>query len=631
MGIEIIHQAVLTHLLKNNQECFSLRSKDKRNEDKLSRGYWFLGNENYTVISFWKGNDWRAKVPNIFFGIAASGRTWLECVDRDGSNKSKFFEEIAPILGLKHIKNKRDGEEKFLWQKNYANVNNNYIEYLDEFLTKDKQIIDALIVSKNKTALFPVIVKKEFQENLKNIEIQRQLIPIYKYISQPLPILSVPLKRIILYDIGHFKQIKLDLDRQVIGLIGENGSGKSFIIRSIALGLAGINENDVIDPNNEAIQKMLRIESIEKDRETYSPQGQIRLYYGNKGGLDYERGEKNFINFAHQRGETVESNGNIRNDFNRIEDDTVSDLTATRGNNFVSLVIGFSQMKSLQDDRNGSSTESDLKPRISEVTSLIYNLPDKAFNHFTTWIIKLWSAKTNPNDRELQHKLLHEIFSVIYKIVGGTFELMPMQVEQSEIFVKTLDAPLGIPLRLISQGYKNVIGWVGYFMQRLWEVTEFGKAGFKNTPAVCLIDEIDTYLHPKWQKTILSVLVEQFPNTQFVVTTHSPLVITHLDNRKKNVAIYRISKDGAEEVHAAGQDISTAILRHFGIQRRPLYYQEKIDSLFSNIDSFEENNYEASIESLEKELEELRNILGNEDPDVVSAARILEMLKIPMD
>jgi predicted ATP-binding protein involved in virulence len=62
-----------------------------------------------------------------------------------------------------------------------------------------------------------------------------------------------------------------------------------------------------------------------------------------------------------------------------------------------------------------------------------------------------------------------------------------------------------------------------------------------------LIDEIDTYLHPEWQRTILNVLVNEFPNTQFVVTTHSADILSNIDTRKdKDYFVYRLerSQDG---------------------------------------------------------------------------------------
>lgn len=44
-------------------------------------------------------------------------------------------------------------------------------------------------------------------------------------------------------------------------------------------------------------------------------------------------------------------------------------------------------------------------------------------------------------------------------------------------------------------------------------------------PAVVLVDEIDLHLHPSWQRKLMSYLSERFPNTQFIATAHSPLVV----------------------------------------------------------------------------------------------------------
>jgi hypothetical protein len=154
---------------------------------------------------------------------------------------------------------------------------------------------------------------------------------------------------------------------------------------------------------------------------------------------------------------------------------------------------------------------------------------------------------------------------------------------------------------------------------------------FTQTPAICLIDEIDTYLYPKWQKNILSTLVDAFPKVQFVVTTHSPLIITHLKNTDNSVTIYQISPNRAEKIRASGQDIRTALRMHFGVERRPLFYQAQIDDLFLNFEKWEAQEKGITWVSLEKQLNELVKILGETDPDVETATRILEALKIPLD
>ncbi len=51
---------------------------------------------------------------------------------------------------------------------------------------------------------------------------------------------------------------------------------------------------------------------------------------------------------------------------------------------------------------------------------------------------------------------------------------------------------------------------------------------FLNTKGIVLIDEIDLHLHPSWQKSVIKGLQATFPNIQFIVTTHSPLIINHV-------------------------------------------------------------------------------------------------------
>jgi predicted ATPase len=55
---------------------------------------------------------------------------------------------------------------------------------------------------------------------------------------------------------------------------------------------------------------------------------------------------------------------------------------------------------------------------------------------------------------------------------------------------------------------------------------------------IVLIDEVELHLHPAWQRIILGKLCEVFPNCQFIVSTHSPVVLSELQNGK----IYELSK-----------------------------------------------------------------------------------------
>ena len=50
------------------------------------------------------------------------------------------------------------------------------------------------------------------------------------------------------------------------------------------------------------------------------------------------------------------------------------------------------------------------------------------------------------------------------------------------------------------------------------------------TPGLLLIDEIETHLHPRWQKDILGIIRELFPAVQIILTTHSPFILSSLDD-----------------------------------------------------------------------------------------------------
>lgn len=97
-----------------------------------------------------------------------------------------------------------------------------------------------------------------------------------------------------------------------------------------------------------------------------------------------------------------------------------------------------------------------------------------------------------------------------------------------------------VPLSELGFGYRSTIAWVVDFASRLFERYPDSKNPLAE-PAICLVDEIDLHLHPKWQRSIMSYLSERFPNTQFIVTAHSPLIVQAAEDNT-NIAVLR--RDG---------------------------------------------------------------------------------------
>ncbi len=81
-----------------------------------------------------------------------------------------------------------------------------------------------------------------------------------------------------------------------------------------------------------------------------------------------------------------------------------------------------------------------------------------------------------------------------------------------------------VPLRQLGYGYRTMIAWVIDFTSRMFERYPHSPDPLAE-PAVVLVDEIDLHLHPKWQRELIGFLTERFPNTQFIVTAHSPLIV----------------------------------------------------------------------------------------------------------
>jgi hypothetical protein len=81
-----------------------------------------------------------------------------------------------------------------------------------------------------------------------------------------------------------------------------------------------------------------------------------------------------------------------------------------------------------------------------------------------------------------------------------------------------------VPLWQLGYGYRAMIAWVVDLAARMIECYPDSPDPLAG-PAVVLVDEIDLHLHPKWQRRIIGYLTERFPNTQFIITSHSPLVV----------------------------------------------------------------------------------------------------------
>lgn len=145
-------------------------------------------------------------------------------------------------------------------------------------------------------------------------------------------------------------------------------------------------------------------------------------------------------------------------------------------------------------------------------------------------------------------------------------------------------AGVDVPFRALSDGFRAYVGWIGDMLFHLCMGAPKGRK-LTDNKGIVLIDEIDLHLHPEWQRVVLPKLSEVLPNIQFIVTTHSPLVVGSL--QRQNIQLLEVTANGTESrslperVHgkSAGQILLSP---YFGLDStRAPDVEDKLDQLRS--------------------------------------------------
>jgi predicted ATP-binding protein involved in virulence len=102
-----------------------------------------------------------------------------------------------------------------------------------------------------------------------------------------------------------------------------------------------------------------------------------------------------------------------------------------------------------------------------------------------------------------------------------------------------------VPFAALSDGYRAYIGWICDLLHQIAMTCPKGRK-LVDTRGVVVVDEIDLHLHPNWQRSVLKIISETFPKLQFVFTTHSPLVAASLE--RENIFVMEVGEDGVARV-----------------------------------------------------------------------------------
>lgn len=172
-----------------------------------------------------------------------------------------------------------------------------------------------------------------------------------------------------------------------------------------------------------------------------------------------------------------------------------------------------------------------------------------------------------------------------------------------------------LPFDLLSDGVRCMLAMVMEIAFRCYLLNpHLGDEAPKATKGVVLIDEIDLHLHPSWQIHILNDLRNAFPNIQFIVTTHAPLVISQVSQCN----IYSIAEHKVYEFPNQNGRDANYILQQMNVPYIKTETKELLDRYFGLIDSGK-GKTEESIK-IRKQLDEL---LGSNHAELKRADMLL--------
>lgn len=146
-----------------------------------------------------------------------------------------------------------------------------------------------------------------------------------------------------------------------------------------------------------------------------------------------------------------------------------------------------------------------------------------------------------------------------------------------------------------------------------------------NENTLFLFDEPDTYLHPSWQRNFIEDInnlssSSEFNNSQFLITTHSPQLLSNAEPSSCDVQIMEDGEIVKITPKYYGKDISTILYEMMGVERRNVKVVKLLSALFNLIEDDE-------LANAKLEYTKLAEILGEDDPAIIRAKLQLDYLQ----
>lgn len=162
--------------------------------------------------------------------------------------------------------------------------------------------------------------------------------------------------------------------------------------------------------------------------------------------------------------------------------------------------------------------------------------------------------KDNKNESVFFSRQIQYVKKAIKTFLVDIEDIGVTRTPHLDIFVSKMGRKISV--FSLSQGEKTLLALVADIARRLVLLNPTAEYSDPlSGHGIVLIDEVDLHLHPQWQQSIIQDLENTFPNIQFIVSTHSPLVLTTVKSKQ----IRRIDVNYSGDV-----EISTPSINPYG-------------------------------------------------------------------
>ena len=355
-----------------------------------------------------------------------------------------------------------------------------------------------------------------------------------------------------------------DFDERLSVVVGNNTAGKTALLQAVQVALGAFLASLKALPNEPAYRhnftkddEFLRYDREKKDFFKNVEATRIdvdAVYPRTKNGSNSELEEKPISWWLELRGNktthSVECVGELMDEVERMER-----KRETEGDNAIyPLVLSFGANRIDNQYRAASKT----KARASKITkgykSSLRETVD--FQSAFDWLYRYEQSMKKGQEFEGTYEAVLDALS---KAIPALTDVM-VDSKNSELTANVSvkgQEPNYQTYEHMSDGFKSVICIVAEMAYRCVQLNGFlGRDAVKKTPGVVLIDELDLYLHPRWQKHLLEDLQKAFPQIQFIVSTHSPFIIQSV--MKHNLITLDGVNDDTDPIYRSIEEIVTS-------------------------------------------------------------------------